>query len=132
MTFARWRFKYIPKINCIIFFSGFSLYQYRDLWVSIWRGRSCCNWCSKNFSWIKFWKGKLTMCFYLQLMGILKSLSSYTYIYSFNRKFQVDRIIFTLFLDKDVEIYEKQMQLFFPVTEEAGSWIRLLYFEIKK
>jgi len=34
---------------------------------------------------------------------------------------KVDRIIFTLFLDKDVEIYEKQMQLFFPVTEEAGT-----------
>ncbi len=27
---------------------------------------------------------------------------------------QVERVIFCLFLDKDVEIYEKQMQLFFP------------------
>lgn len=30
---------------------------------------------------------------------------------------KIDRIIFTLFLDKDVEIYEKEMQLFFPVSE---------------
>merc|ERR1712223_774615 len=30
---------------------------------------------------------------------------------------KVDRIIFTLFLQKDVDVYEKQMQLFFPVSE---------------
>jgi len=36
---------------------------------------------------------------------------------------KVDRIIFTLFLEKDVDIYQKQMQLFFPidVEEDAGS-----------
>jgi len=34
---------------------------------------------------------------------------------------KVDRIIFTLFLEKDVDIYEKQMQLFFPINEESGS-----------
>ncbi len=31
--------------------------------------------------------------------------------------FQVDRVIFCLFLDKDVDAYEAQMQKFFPVTE---------------
>jgi hypothetical protein len=28
---------------------------------------------------------------------------------------QVDRVIFCLFLEKDVEIYEKLMQIYFPV-----------------
>merc|ERR1712062_244235 len=31
---------------------------------------------------------------------------------------KVDRVIFTLFLDKDVDIYEKQMQFFFPVNQQ--------------
>ena len=30
---------------------------------------------------------------------------------------KVDRIIFCLFLDTDVDIYEKQLQLFFPITK---------------
>ena len=34
---------------------------------------------------------------------------------------QVDRVIFTLFLEKDVDIYEKQMQLFFPVEEKTKN-----------
>ena len=36
---------------------------------------------------------------------------------------KVDRVIFCLFLDKDVDIYEKQMQLFFPRqnVEESSS-----------
>ena len=46
-------------------------------------------------------------------------------IFIFQIDFQVDRVIFTLFLDKDVDIYEKQMQFFFPVnqqkTEAASS-----------
>ena len=31
--------------------------------------------------------------------------------------FQVDRVIFCLFLEKDVDIYEKLMQKYFPVKE---------------
>lgn len=36
---------------------------------------------------------------------------------------KVDRIIFTLFLEKDVDIYEKQMQFFFPVSEARAEGI---------
>jgi O-acetyl-ADP-ribose deacetylase (regulator of RNase III) len=32
---------------------------------------------------------------------------------------KVDRVLFTLFLDKDVDKYEKQMQFFFPVNQQT-------------
>ena len=34
---------------------------------------------------------------------------------------KVDRIIFCLFMQSDVDIYEKQMQLFFPVMDSADK-----------
>ena len=34
---------------------------------------------------------------------------------------EVERIIFCLFLDSDVEIYETELQLYFPVNLESGE-----------
>lgn len=51
--------------------------------------------------------------------------------------FQMDRVIFCLFMPKDVSIYEEQMQVFFPIDDAAftgnyNSIIKESAYRIKK
>ena len=38
---------------------------------------------------------------------------------------QVDRVVFCLFLEKDVKIYEREMQRFFPVKENEEENVEM-------